>query len=63
MKRNLTFKDYMTKLKELRDDLEDVQVLYCDVNNGTLTKEEELVINVLDKYIGLIIDNIDYYAQ
>lgn len=63
MKRNLTFKDYMTKLKELRNDLEDVQVLYCDVNNGTLTKEEELVINDLDKYIGLIIDNIDYYAQ
>lgn len=63
MKRNLSFKDYMAKLKELRDDLEDVQVLYCDVDYETLTKEEEQVINVLDRYISLIIDNIDYYGQ
>lgn len=56
-------KKYLKQLASIREELEALYYMRSDIDDETITRDEQLVLHDCDKAINTLLDTIEYYCK
>lgn len=56
-------KKYLKQLASIREELETLYYMRCDIDVESLSRDYQLVLNDCDKAISDLLDTIEYYCN